>query len=208
MFLSANDGSTIRFAITTGGSSHEQRINGTAAFPIGGWHHVAVTLAGAVGTIYVDGTQVGQNTAMTLNPSSMGSTNLNYIGHSQFSADPYLNGVVDEFRIYNQALSASQITSFLAYSPSGLESAPTSLNATPGSRQVALTWTAPAGATGYVVLRATVSGGPYVTVASGVTTPSYTDTGLTTGTTYYYVVMAYSAASDSPNSNQASATAQ
>jgi hypothetical protein len=205
MFLTTSNGTTIRFAITTNGAGNEQQINGTTAFPMGGWHHVAVTLAGSIGTIYVDGVQVGQNTTMTLNPSSLGNTTFNYIGKSQYSADPYLTGVVDEFRIYSQALSASQITSLVSTDPLGLEPAPTSLAATAGTNQVALTWTAAAGATSYEVLRATVSGGPYTTVATGVTTTSYTNTGLTTGTTYYYAVMAFSATSESPNSNQASA---
>jgi hypothetical protein len=56
----------------------------------------------------VDGAQVGQNTAMTLNPSSLGSTTNNYIGKSQYS-DPNLNGAIDQFYIYNRALSAAEI---------------------------------------------------------------------------------------------------
>ena len=43
-------------------------------------------------------------------PSDLGVTTQNCIGRSQFSTDPYLNGRVDDFRIYNSALSASQIT--------------------------------------------------------------------------------------------------
>jgi DUF1680 family protein len=108
MFLVPTTGSTIRFAITTSGSGGEQRINGTAALPIGVWKHVAVTKNGNTGTLYVDGVQVGQNTAMTLAPSSLGSTNLNYIGKSQY-ADPNLDGQIDQFRIYNRALSASEV---------------------------------------------------------------------------------------------------
>jgi hypothetical protein len=99
---------TPRFAITTSGSGGEQRINGNAALPTGVWKHVAVTLSGNTGTLYVDGVQVGQNTNITLRPSSLGNTNLNYIGRSQYS-DPYLDGQIDEFRIYNRALSAAEV---------------------------------------------------------------------------------------------------
>jgi hypothetical protein len=70
---------------------------------------------------------------------------------------------------------------------------------------VSLTWTAAAGATSYNVKRATVSGGPYVTVASGVTSTAYTNTGLTNGTTYHYVVSAVNAGGEGANSAQASA---
>ena len=108
MFLTPSTGSTLRFALTTGGSGGEQRINGSAPLTTG-WHHLAVTLSGNTGTLYLDGVQVGQNTAMTLRPSSLGNTSNNWIGRSQYSTDPYFNGLVDEFRIYARALSASEI---------------------------------------------------------------------------------------------------
>jgi fibronectin type 3 domain-containing protein len=85
--------------------------------------------------------------------------------------------------------------------------APTGLTATPGNTQVALTWNASAGANSYNVKRATISGGPYTTIASPSLT-SYTDTGLTSGTTYYYVVTAVNSAGESGNSSQVSATPQ
>jgi fibronectin type 3 domain-containing protein len=84
--------------------------------------------------------------------------------------------------------------------------APTGLTATAGNAQVSLAWTASSGATSYNVKRSTANGGPYSTIATGVTTTSYTNTGLTNGTTYYYVVSASNTAGESPNSNQASAT--
>jgi len=84
--------------------------------------------------------------------------------------------------------------------------APTGLTATAGNAQASLTWTASAGATGYNVKRATTSGGPYTTVATGVTGTTYTNTALTNGTTYYYVVSAVNSAGESTNSAQASAT--
>ncbi|WP_239613466.1 endo-1,4-beta-xylanase [Cohnella mopanensis] len=84
--------------------------------------------------------------------------------------------------------------------------APTGLTATAGNAQVALSWTASSGATSYTVKRATTSGGTYTDVATGVTSTSYTNTGLTNGTTYYYVVSATNSAGTSGNSSQASAT--
>lgn len=82
---------------------------------------------------------------------------------------------------------------------------PTALSATGGNAQVALTWSGSAGATSYNVKRATVSGGPYTTVGSPSGT-SFTNTGLTNGTTYYYVVGAVNGAGESANSSQVSAT--
>ena len=110
MFLTPKNGANgkIRFGIKNNGLA-EQIIDGQAALPTGGWHHVAITLNGSTGILYVDGVQVGSNTAMTLKPSTMGATTQNWIGRSQYGSDPYLNGRVDDFRIYNNALSASQV---------------------------------------------------------------------------------------------------
>jgi hypothetical protein len=83
--------------------------------------------------------------------------------------------------------------------------APTGLLAMRDDGQVSLSWSASAGATSYNVERAAVNGGPYATVAS-VTTTTYTDPGLTNGTTYFYVVCAVHAGLESPVSAQASAT--
>lgn len=83
--------------------------------------------------------------------------------------------------------------------------APTGLAASAGDQQVALTWNASSGATGYHVKRGTVSGGPYTQVGAPTGTV-YGDTGLTDSTTYYYVVTAVNSAGESGNSNQVSAT--
>jgi fibronectin type 3 domain-containing protein len=84
-------------------------------------------------------------------------------------------------------------------------SAPTGLKATAGNAQVALSWTASADATSYVLERGTANGGPYTQVATE-TAVSYTDAGLTNGTAYYYVVIAVNDAGKSTPSAQATAT--
>jgi len=83
---------------------------------------------------------------------------------------------------------------------------PLNLTAVGGNTQVSLAWVSSTGATSYSVKRATVSSGPFTTVASGLATTTHTDTGLTNGVTYYYVVTAVNGSGESPNSNQASAT--
>lgn len=86
--------------------------------------------------------------------------------------------------------------------------APANLAATAGNAQVSLSWSASAGADTYRVHRSTVSGGPYTTIASGLTATSHLDTTVSNGTTYFYVATAVNAAGESLNSNQASATPQ
>jgi len=84
--------------------------------------------------------------------------------------------------------------------------APTGV-ATSGTTQTGTTvsWTASAGATSYKIFRSTTSGGPYTQVGTSTTT-SFTDSGLTCNTTYFYVVTASNGTCDSGNSAQASAT--
>jgi hypothetical protein len=115
MFLTPQNGSTsrLRFAITMSGGGGEQQINGTSALAAGTSYHVAVTLNGYTGILYLNGVAVGTNNAMTLRPSGLGSTGNNYLGKSQY-ADPYLNGLIDEFRIYSVALSPAEIAATYA----------------------------------------------------------------------------------------------
>ncbi len=84
--------------------------------------------------------------------------------------------------------------------------APTNLAATVSGSQVKLAWSAPYGASTYNVYRGTTAGGESATpVATGVTTASYTDGGLTGGIKYYYKVAAVDSVGVSPLSNEASA---
>jgi hypothetical protein len=55
---------------------------------------------------------------MDFPPFQIGNTPRNWIGRSQFANDPYLNGKVDDFRIYNGALTADEIAA-LANTPRG-----------------------------------------------------------------------------------------
>jgi len=77
--------------------------------------------------------------------------------------------------------------------------APLGLSGVAAHGQAALTWASSPNATSYNVKRSTISGGPYHMVAN-VTTPGWTDTGLTNGITYYYVVSALNPAGESANS--------
>ena len=81
-----------------------------------------------------------------------------------------------------------------------------SLTASPSNAAVLLSWSDPSGADSYMIGRSTTSGGPYTSIASGLTSTSYMDTGLVNGTTYYYVVAATNVYGVSPDSTEASAT--
>ncbi len=89
--------------------------------------------------------------------------------------------------------------------------APSGLSATAASSSaINLAWTDnSANETGFVISRSTVSGGPYTDIATvSANTTSFTDSGLGSSTTYFYVVGATNAGGASADSNQASATTQ
>lgn len=113
-----NDGSNMLFSITTNGYGSEQTLSTTNA-NTGTWTHVAVVLAaGNGGKLYVNGSQVTSNNGLSLRASDLGAIDYAFIGRSQFSSDPYFDGSVDEFRVYNRALSASEVQQLHAFNGS------------------------------------------------------------------------------------------
>ena len=61
-----------------------------------------------------------------------------------------------------------------------------------GYNSIKLTWSKQAGASGYIISRATSATGTYTKIKTlGATTTTYTNTGLTTGKAYYYKIQSY-----------------
>ncbi len=122
MFLTPRSGDgAARFAITLTGHNGEQRIDAPAPLPTGRWVHVAVTLHGSLGTIYVDGEPVGRNDAMFISPMRLGPTTQNWIGRSQYEDDPPLDGQVHSVRIYHGAMAPQHIASLMTTTRPGSE---------------------------------------------------------------------------------------
>jgi hypothetical protein len=119
-FLTTKAGSAggTRFAIANGGS--EQRLD-AATFPAGVWTHVAVTIAGNTGKLFINGTLADTNTGMTLNPGGIG-VKYNYLGRSRYAADPTFNGRLDDVRFISSALSDAQVSSLFATPPPSFSS--------------------------------------------------------------------------------------
>ncbi len=109
LFLSPRAGGAgMRFRIHDGAT--EQDLDTTSPV-IGQWTHIAVTLSGTTGKLYVNGVLKATNSSMTLNPSDFNPLR-NYIGKSQYP-DPYFNGRVDDFRVYGRALTQVEVTALL-----------------------------------------------------------------------------------------------
>lgn len=106
MFLTPNNGSNMRFAIKNGGE--EQTVDCQAKLPTAQWKHVAVTIGSGRTAIYVDGEEAASSTEVTIRPSDIRPA-LNYLGRSQYAADPNFVGYISDVRIYNHALTAQEI---------------------------------------------------------------------------------------------------
>jgi DNA/RNA endonuclease G (NUC1)/fibronectin type 3 domain-containing protein len=100
---------------------------------------------------------------------------------------------------------SSEVSATPAATPT-VPAAPANLIATPGDNTVALSWDTTATATSYNVKRATVSGGPYTPIATGIVVTTHNDSTSVNGTQYFYVVSAVNGIGESADSAQASAT--
>lgn len=83
--------------------------------------------------------------------------------------------------------------------------APTNLTTQAGYTKVILSWGPVAGAYTYNVKRSDYFGGPYTTVVSNLTQTTFTDTGLTDGKQYFYIVTAVNDNGEGPSSSEVSA---
>jgi Fibronectin type III domain len=100
------------------------------------------------------------------------------------------------------------VTPATASVPSG----PTNLTVTPGTGSATLSWTGSTSGnpTSYNIYRGTKSDGEATTAVATVTgtTTKFTDTGLHSGTTYFYAVAANNGVGVSPDTNEVTATAR
>lgn len=104
----ANSGK-LRFEITPNGPSESRDLDSPNSLPVNVWTHVAVGLDGRQAVIFINGQAVAVNSSVNLLPSDvMGPAN--YLGRSQFAADPYFDGQMDSVLISSQNLPIEEIT--------------------------------------------------------------------------------------------------
>lgn len=111
-----------KFSICNGGA--DQSVSTPAALPLGTWSHVAITLNGSTGTVYLNGNQVASG-AITIRPDQLLAPNTatggqqNYLARSQGSAMPMFYGALDDVQFYGKVLSSAEVGAFQPLSSSG-----------------------------------------------------------------------------------------
>ena len=180
----------------------DRSVTGTAALPLNAWTHLATTYDGSQLRLYVNGA-LASSTAVT--GAMAASTGVLHLGGNSVWGE-WFAGLIDEVRVYDRALSGSEVQQDMATAVSGSPpppdtsppSAPSGLSASTSIGSATLNWTASSdnvGVSRYNVHRSQTSG---FTPAAGnriaqPTGTSYTDSGLAAGT-YYYRVTAEDAA--------------
>ena len=205
--------------VTNSSGARTKRFSNTAR-ALNTWYHVAgvYDASGRTLTIYINGVLENgtlQGTVPTANLNAAVNANI-----GRRTGGYYFNGIIDEIRIYNRALSATEVQSDMN-TPLGsgttppvdtqAPTAPVSLTATAASSSaINLNWSASTdnvGVTGYLVERCQGSGCTSFTQVAMPTTTSFSNTGLTASTSYSYRVRAIDAAGNlSSYSATASAT--
>ncbi len=102
-----HDTKNLRVAYKINGSD-EWNVDAENVTKLNEWMHVALVQEGKKVKIYVDGEKVAEKECeYTLN--DLGETRSNYIGKSQFTADPHLNAYADCISFTSKAMSDAEI---------------------------------------------------------------------------------------------------
>lgn len=103
------------YAITPNDYRNEQSVKKNSTLPTGAWKHVTYVQSGKTGKLYINATDSVINKSLTITPRNLGATKYNWIGRSCYTGDTYFNNAyIDEFRIYDQALTPAQIKQLTA----------------------------------------------------------------------------------------------
>ncbi|MEI7899977.1 MAG: DUF6055 domain-containing protein [bacterium] len=120
MYLTPKDAATgkVKFVIGVPGKVREQALAGPAALPAGVWTHVAVTLSGDAGTLYVNGQPVANNAAFSLNPDrvlgpdTLAGSDCLFLGRGP--KGDYFKGLLTDFRVYVEPQEAAATAALAA----------------------------------------------------------------------------------------------
>ncbi len=208
MRTSLDEGSPRAWMALTGGGNLEQNMPNLAVY--GGTNYGNKVLTQSLSSYWVKLERMGNIIAGYVSPdgTNWAATDVGRIDdpvptkiHVGLVVCSAANG-----KLNSSTFSHVQITGGDGDAPVVTPAAPAALLAAPGDGVVPLRWQTSFGATNYTVKRATSRGGPYTPLVEGIPDSSFTDTTVTNGTTYHYVVTATNSAGTSADSPEDTAT--
>ncbi len=78
-------------------------------FNLNEWNNLTITKTGTDAVMYINGKTAATSNTFFNELSLLGETNANYLGRSQYAADAYFDGMIDNFVIYDYGLSESEV---------------------------------------------------------------------------------------------------
>ena len=169
----------------------------------GAWHYLAWTYDGGTVRLYLDGVLNAMHSPNTplQTPATVIGIGAGLAGGPNLAADPF-QGYIATARVESGVLTPADIATNYALGllASAAAITPSVLAANAGDSQVALSWNLSPNAASYNLKRSASSNGTYSVIATNLTALNFTNTGLTNGTTSFFVVSAVNAAGESGNS--------
>lgn len=163
----------------------------------GVWTHVAIVYDKSTVKAYVNGVSQPPAFSSIVNWSGdlvMNTARPSFIGKD---SNGHFNGLVDDVMIFNRTLNPTEIVALQQAVVPTTPSQPTGLTAVAmSSTQIALAWQHDGiNTAGYQLKSAPASTGPWTAIARlPASSRTYTNSGLTASTTYFYKVRAFTAA--------------
>ncbi len=189
MFLTSSAGEDdgfLRYSIKVGDIT--QDIVTTTKLKIDEWNHLALTKFGNKVVLYLNGGVVAVNNNISLSPSDIGQTNQNYVGKSQYSADPNFKGIIDDMRIYRTTLSIDEINELIdMVKPLAPENVVISIS----NDYISLEWDKVENATSYLIMRSEKSDSDFKEISNR-RTSSFIDRNTSfdmNNINYYYYII-------------------
>lgn len=91
------------------------------------WKHIVVTWDGTTQRFYENGIEIGSRVPSTAPNVSLTNLFVGATGVSFFGGEPF-NGVMDDFRIYNRAITASEVNELFVFQPLSAVTLPSTLS--------------------------------------------------------------------------------
>ncbi len=113
-FLGLSAPNDLRYAILTQNTPYELNMTAQGVVTENKWLHFTLVKEGNITKLFVNGILAQESTAFADNSPADIENSMNFIGKSQFSADPYFKGHIDEFKVFNRALTSAEVIENMA----------------------------------------------------------------------------------------------